>query len=53
MNIIKGIRSYKCTNEHVCVCEHVGVLLCCGGVREYTHTHISFDLELIGVGGVL
>ena len=39
-----------CTNERARVCEHVGVLLYCGGVRGYTH--ISFDLGCFGVGGV-
>ena len=34
-------------NEHVSVSvSYVGVLLYCGGVRGYTHTHISFDLRL-------
>ena len=39
---------YERTNERVRVGEHVGVLLCCGGVRGYTHTHISFDLGDLG-----
>ena len=33
-------------NERVRVCDYVGVLLCCGGVRGYTHAHISFDLRV-------
>ena len=37
---------YERTNESARVVSHVGVLLCCGGVRGYTHTHISFDLSL-------
>ena len=53
LSIIKGIRLYKCTNKCVCVGKHVGALLCCSGVHEYTHTHISFDLGVIWVGVVL
>ena len=53
LEVVKGIHSYERTNERVRVCEHVGVLLCCGGVHGYTHTHISFDLGVIWVGVVL
>jgi len=45
--VLEGIRSYECTNEHVCVVSHMGVLLCYGGVREYMYTHISFDLRIV------
>ena len=37
-----------CTNERARVCEHVRVLLCCGGVLGYTHTDIFFDLGDLG-----
>jgi hypothetical protein len=41
------------TNERLYSLERVRleglVLLCCGGVRGYTHTHISFDLGDCGV----
>ena len=35
-------------NKRVRVCEHMGVLLCCGGVLGYTYTHISCELGDLG-----
>ena len=34
-------------NECECVVFTWGVLLCCGGVHGYTHTHISFNLRVL------
>ena len=46
--MLEGICSYERTNKYVCVVVHVGVLLCCGGVRGYTNTHNPFDLGDLG-----